>query len=100
VSARVRQLQETIALLSREVFLELLRVEAPEPPYLTIPAFAARLSLSERTVRRMIEDGMPVERPRKRAPRIKVVDADRWIAKAGEREQGEATPAPGAVHNG
>jgi hypothetical protein len=65
---------------------------AREPPYLSIEDFAARLRLSDKTIRRMIGEGMPVEYVRKRRPRIKVVDADAWI-KDARRRQDEAERA-------
>lgn len=98
MSERARQLQETIAMLSRELVRELMHAPeaAAEAPFLTVPDFAARYQISPRTVRRMIREGMPVDRPRKRAPRIKVADAERWIA--ANRTQREASETLAPVH--
>lgn len=57
---------------------------APLPPalpeYETVAEFAARLGVSEKTVRRMLASGLPHERPRPRLIRIPVSKANLWLA--------------------
>src|SRR5262245_35639136 len=50
------------------------------PEYETVAEFAARLGVSQKTVRRMLGSGLPHERPRPRLIRIPVDRAQRWIA--------------------
>ena len=50
------------------------------PEYETVAEFAARLGLSEKTVRRMLASGLPHERPRPRLIRIPVNKAQTWLA--------------------
>lgn len=84
-------LAPVVALL--EGLLHVVRAAAPPPeptteppPYESIAGFAARLDVSEKTVRRMIVEGMPHKRPRPRTVRIPVADAEAWIA--GQTERG------------
>ncbi len=50
------------------------------PTFLTVAEFAERLHVGEKTVRRMVSDGMPHERPRPRLIRIPLAKAEAWIA--------------------
>lgn len=54
--------------------------ERAAPEVETIKEFAARKAISEATVRRMIADGLPVERVGRRGVRIRSAVADTWIA--------------------
>jgi excisionase family DNA binding protein len=53
---------------------------APEPEFMTVEEYAARIRVTPATVRRMVrEENLPHVRPRRRLIRIKVTDADQWI---------------------
>ncbi len=87
MSARVAELNREIAERTAEL-VELLAGEPPPvasppaaPAWLSIDDFAARLSMSPKTVRRLMEEGMPFSRPRRRHVRINVAEAEAWIAK-------------------
>jgi excisionase family DNA binding protein len=96
-AARVAQLNREIAEKSAEL-VELLTGDEPAPgndvapPWLSIKDFATRIRMSPRTVRRMIREGMPHERPRRRAVRIHVAEAEAWIA--NPERAGGSTPPP------
>lgn len=88
MNARVVELQRRISALSVELIEELSKAEPPAPPlapYLSILDFAHRLRVSKRSVERLIHDGLPVERVRKRIVRIPVAAADAWIATEAKR---------------
>ena len=60
----------------------------PTAEYLTVAELAARLAVQpQKTVRRMLADGMPHERPRPRLIRIPVARAESWIAGQSEHDR-------------
>jgi|HubBroStandDraft_6_1064221.scaffolds.fasta_scaffold268246_3 excisionase family DNA binding protein len=91
VMNRAAEIQRQITQLSAELVIELEGQSAPppasgrEPAWLSIDDFAARLDVSSKTIRRMMGDGMPYERVRRRKVRIPVAPAERWITAAAER---------------
>ena len=67
------------------------------PDFLTVAEFAERRSVSEKTVRRMIADGLPHERPRPRLIRIPVTKAEAWIAGQTARAEMDLAEKRGTV---
>lgn len=75
-----------------------------DPAFLDVTEFAERHRVSTKTVRRMIDDGMPHERVRRRLIRIELAKAETWIAEQTARgaaargaELGRLTARRGAV---
>ncbi len=88
-SDRVRQLQERI-LQDEAELVELLAGEAAPPsndvpPFLTMEGYALHIGMSLRTVRRLVREGLPHTRPRRRDVRIPVPEADAWVMADPER---------------
>lgn len=87
-------LQEAIVALSSALVDEL---RAPPAPYLSIEDFAAYLGVSESTVRRMVAEGMPLTRPRRRTPRVPVALAEEWILKKNQQDGASDAEQPPPV---
>jgi len=69
---------------------------APAPEYMTVEEYAARIRVTPATVRRMVrEENLPHVRPRRRLIRIKVNEADRWIA---DRNSGTLARRSAIIH--
>ena len=96
---RVAELNRQIAQRSAELVELLAGGDASPsndaPPYLSIDGFAQRFQVSEKTVRRMMHEGLPFERPRKRAVRIPVAEAEAWIKARRDAERTARLDAEG-----
>lgn len=93
MSDRRAQLEAFFALAAELATLPAEAPEAPIPPpaYMTPIEFARHVRLAPATIRRMAGEGMPHTRPRRRLIRIKVAEAEAWIAARS------ATPARSAI---
>lgn len=103
MNARVAEIQRQITALSAELVAELADAEAPPegqtkaPPWLSIEGFAARLGISPRTVYRLLDEGLPHERVRRRIVRIPVERAEAWIARQSAERASALDAAGGSV---
>ena len=82
---RRNQLEAMRAFIEAE--LAKLHTESTSPPpsssplFMTVEEYAARIRVQPATVRRMVRDeNLPHVRPRPRLIRIKVREADQWVA--------------------
>jgi hypothetical protein len=93
VNLRIIELQQLIAKLSAELSAMLMVPEAPAQAttaeWRSIDGFAERWNVSAKTIRRMIAEGLPHDRVRKRLIRIPVRRADAWIVEAAARAAAE-----------
>ena len=68
-----------------------------EPEFTGVAEFAQRRRVSVKTVRRMLDDGMPHERVRRRLIRIEVAKAEAWIGRNTDRGSVERATRLGRV---
>ena len=99
MNPRAAELQRQISVLSAALMAELAAAPdmlgaEPAPAWLSVEGFAARLGVSRRTVYRMIEEGLPYKRVRRRTRRIPVADADAWIATRRDAERAASLDGP------
>lgn len=83
-SGRRAQLEALIAALQEELAQlppEPPPAPAPTPAYMTPEEFSRHVRLTPGTIRQMAREGLPHVRPRKRVIRIKVAEAEAWMAR-------------------
>ena len=88
------KLEATIAELKAE--LEAIPPDPPQNPnarpvLMTAAEYAAHLRISRRTLRRLIDDGLPILRPRPKLIRVVVADAAAWMARRERSARVSAT---------
>jgi hypothetical protein len=95
MSDRRAQLEAFFALAAELATLPAEAPAAPIPPpaYMTPIEFARHVRLAPATIRKMADEGMPHTRPRPRSIRIKVAEAEEWIAARSAKPARSATVA-------
>ncbi|HMY16573.1 MAG TPA: excisionase family DNA-binding protein [Polyangium sp.] len=81
---RRAQLEAMRALIDDEIAKlpsDTISLQSSEPTFMTVEEYARRIRVQPATVRRMVrEENLPHVRPRPRLIRIRVHEADQWVA--------------------